>query len=50
MNNLAPLILPAVLGLLAGMGQGVVTYLAGLPVPLVDQLSQPFESNQTLRD
>ncbi|MEM8810685.1 MAG: hypothetical protein AAGF01_32140 [Cyanobacteria bacterium P01_G01_bin.38] len=50
MNNLVSLLLPAVLGLVAGMGHGVVSHYAGLPMSLTDQLLQPLQSPQGFQD
>jgi hypothetical protein len=48
MNYLASLFVPAALGLFAGIGHGVVSHYANLPVSLSDQLLQP--NVQTLAD
>ncbi|MGB7251782.1 MAG: hypothetical protein WBC73_22795 [Phormidesmis sp.] len=50
MNYLASLILPAALGLIAGMSHGVVSHYADLPVSLSEQMLQPLEDSNTLRD
>ncbi len=50
MNYLAALVLPAALGLIAGIGHGVVSHCADLPMRLSEQLSQPFEASEPLRD
>jgi len=42
MSNFASLVLPAFIGLLAGLGHGWVSHEAGLPVSLGEQLVQPF--------
>ncbi len=42
MNSLASLVLPAFIGLLAGMGHGWVSHEADLPVSLAEQLVEPF--------
>jgi hypothetical protein len=48
MNYLASLLVPAALGLFAGIGHGVVSHYANLPVSLSDQLLP--SSAQTLAD
>ena len=50
MNNLVALILPAALGLIAGISHGVVSHQADLPMSLNDQITQPFSGSQVLRD
>ncbi|MEM9092108.1 MAG: hypothetical protein AAGC93_25655 [Cyanobacteria bacterium P01_F01_bin.53] len=50
MNYLSSLILPAALGLVAGMGHGVVSHYAELPVSLGEQIVQPLQGSTTLRD
>ncbi|MEM7062971.1 MAG: hypothetical protein AAF572_07400 [Cyanobacteria bacterium P01_B01_bin.77] len=42
MDNLKSLILPAFLGLTAGVAHGVISHQAGLPMSLTDQLIQPW--------
>ena len=43
MNYLAFLILPATLGLVAGLAHGVVSHTMDLPIPLGEQMLLPFE-------
>ncbi|MEL6351234.1 MAG: hypothetical protein AAFR58_05675 [Cyanobacteria bacterium J06627_28] len=44
MNYLASLIIPAALGLVAGMTHGYVSHTLELPVSLTEQMSIPLES------
>ena len=48
MDNLKPLILPAFLGLVAGMAHGVISHQAKLPMSLTDQLISPFTSSRVV--
>jgi len=48
MNYLVSLLLPATLGLMAGMAHGVVSHAMDLPMGLEDQMLMPFESSQPL--
>ncbi|MEM8613557.1 MAG: hypothetical protein AAGF93_16160 [Cyanobacteria bacterium P01_H01_bin.105] len=48
MDNLKPLILPAFLGLVAGVAHGIVSHQARLPMSLTDQLVSPFVSSQVV--
>lgn len=50
MNRLAPLVLPAALGLIAGISHGVVAHSMNMPTSLGDQLLQPLSSSQPLRN
>lgn len=50
MNRLAAFVLPAALGLIAGIGYGVVAHAMDLPMSLSEQLLQPLESSGTLRN
>lgn len=50
MNYLASLVLPAALGLIAGISHGVVSHYADLPMSLSEQLAQPFEASGPLKD
>lgn len=44
------LVLPAALGLIAGIGHGVVSHYAGLPLSLLDQaLLSPQSSSEIYR-
>ncbi len=46
MNHLASLIIPAALGLIAGLAHGVVSHAMDLPMPLSEQILMPLESVQ----
>ncbi len=46
MNHLTSLILPACLGLFAGIGHGIVAHQADLPFSLTEQLTHSFEISQ----
>ncbi len=48
MNYLASLLLPAALGLVAGVTHGFVSHAMDLPMNLEDQMVMPFESVQPL--
>ena len=50
MNRLAALVLPAALGLIAGISHGVVSHSMNMPVSLTDQVLQPLGSSRTLRN
>lgn len=50
MNRLASLVLPAALGLIAGISHGVVAHSMDLPMSLSEQLLQPLASGGTLRN
>lgn len=50
MNNLVNLILPAVFGLVAGVGHGIVSHHAELPVSLTEQFLQPLHADQFPKD
>ena len=43
MNNVASLILPAILGLLAGVGHGVTSHQQNLPFSLTEQVIQSMD-------
>ena len=47
MNNLASLILPAMIGLLAGIGHGVISHHQDLPLSLSDQVLQSMKANSS---
>ena len=49
MNNFSFLILPALLGLIAGAGHGVVAHYADLPMSLGDQFLRPLQSYDPYR-
>lgn len=49
MNYLASLIIPAALGLVAGMTHGYVSHALELPVSLTEQMSIPLESAQPMK-
>ena len=46
--DIKSLILPAFLGLAAGMAHGVVSHQAGLPMSLTEQFVKPFVAPQTI--
>ncbi|MEM6445058.1 MAG: hypothetical protein AAFY57_12440 [Cyanobacteria bacterium J06642_2] len=48
MTQLKSLFLPAMLGLVAGVGHGIVTHYAGLPLSLVEQFVPPLQANPNL--
>lgn len=48
MNSLKSLILPAFVGLVAGVAHGVISHQAGLPVSLTEQLIAPFVASETV--
>ncbi|MEA5463717.1 hypothetical protein [Leptothoe sp. PORK10 BA2] len=48
MDSLKSLILPAFLGLAAGIAHGVISHQAGLPMSLTEQLVSPFSASQTV--
>ncbi|MEM9486453.1 MAG: hypothetical protein AAGA83_22485 [Cyanobacteria bacterium P01_F01_bin.116] len=48
MDNLKPLILPAFLGLAAGIVHGVISHQVGLPMSLTEQFVRPFVATQTV--
>ncbi|MBE9059446.1 hypothetical protein [cf. Phormidesmis sp. LEGE 11477] len=51
MNYLASLVLPAALGMIAGVAHGVISHEMNLPLSLADQVLMPLESVQPpLRD
>lgn len=50
MNNLASLALPAVLGLIAGIGHGIVSHNADLPFSLAEQITEPFQIKSSFRN
>ncbi|MGC1310384.1 MAG: hypothetical protein WA885_24405 [Phormidesmis sp.] len=50
MNQLASLILPAVLGLVAGVSHGLVSHYADLPMSLSEQMTSPLSNSQPLKD
>ncbi len=47
MNSLTNLIVPALFGLMTGVGHGIVSHNAGLPMSLTDQILQvmPVENS-----
>ena len=50
MNNFSSLILPAVLGLVAGIGHGISSHYQGLPFSLAEQIIQPLAVEQSLSE
>jgi len=50
MNRFASLIFPAILGLVAGVGHGVLSHHAGLPVSLTEQFLPPIALGQSLQN
>ncbi|MEO0769211.1 MAG: hypothetical protein AAFY72_07210 [Cyanobacteria bacterium J06649_4] len=50
MQRLAPLLLPAALGLIAGITHGFVSHTLEMPVTLGEQLTQSFGVVKPLRD
>ena len=45
--NLTSLILPAILGLITGVGHGVLSHQANLPISLTTQLQLSLQINQS---
>ena len=43
MKTLASLTLPAILGLVAGIGHGIVSHQADLPMSLTEQVTAPLQ-------
>ncbi|NJN72326.1 MAG: hypothetical protein HC799_05660 [Limnothrix sp. RL_2_0] len=50
MNNLASLALPAVLGLIAGIGHGIVSHHADLPFSLAEQITEPLQVKSSFQN
>jgi len=50
MSHLKYLILPALLGLVAGMGHGFIAHSANLPVSLTDQFFQALQPSNTWKN
>lgn len=48
MDNLKALVLPAFLGLAAGVAHGFISHQAGLPMALTDQLVGTFVAPQSV--
>ena len=48
MDNLKTLILPAFLGLTAGVAHGVISHQVGLPMSLAEQFMRPFTAAETV--
>ncbi|ESA32615.1 hypothetical protein N836_25200 [Leptolyngbya sp. Heron Island J] len=46
MNNLRSLVLPAFLGLTAGVAHGIMSHQVGLPMSLAEQLVKPFVATE----
>ncbi|MEL7069289.1 MAG: hypothetical protein AAGN15_11640 [Cyanobacteria bacterium J06581_3] len=47
MNSLASLLLPAALGLIAGITHGVVSHTLDLPESLAEQVTSPLGADST---
>lgn len=47
MNNIASLVLPSVLGLIAGIGHGITSHYQQLPFSLTDQVLQSITIEQS---
>ncbi len=45
MNSFTPVLLSALLGLLAGVSHGVVAHQVNLPISLADQFLQPIQGS-----
>jgi len=50
MNNLASLILPAIIGLVSGIGHGITSHNLDLPLSLTDQLIPSSSLNKVLSE
>ncbi|MBE9033372.1 hypothetical protein IQ266_26920 [filamentous cyanobacterium LEGE 11480] len=50
MNTLTSIVLPAFIGLIAGVGHGFVSHHANLPLSLSDQIMQPLQSSDAYRE
>ncbi|MGB2927013.1 MAG: hypothetical protein WBB82_17070 [Limnothrix sp.] len=50
MNNLSAIALPALLGLLAGVGHGVVSHQADLPFSLAEQITAPLQVKSSFQN
>ena len=50
MNNLASLVFPAVLGLIAGIGHGINSHYQELPFSLTEQVLQPLQIDTSFPD
>ncbi|WP_293117629.1 hypothetical protein [Okeania sp. SIO1I7] len=46
MNNFASLVLPAILGIITGVGHGIISHQADLPVSLTEQVALPLQIGQ----
>ncbi|WP_287240218.1 MULTISPECIES: hypothetical protein [unclassified Okeania] len=46
MNNFASLVLPAILGLITGVGHGIISHNADLPVSLTEQVVLSLQIGQ----
>ncbi|WP_293057479.1 MULTISPECIES: hypothetical protein [unclassified Okeania] len=46
MNNFASLVLPAILGIITGVGHGIISHKADLPVSLTEQVALPLQIGQ----
>ena len=50
MNTLASLALPAFFGLVAGVGHGIVSHQADLPLSLTEQITSTFQVKSSFQD
>ena len=48
MTDLRSLVLPAFLGLTAGVAHGIISHQVGLPMSLTEQLVTPFVATETV--
>ncbi len=50
MNNLASLVLPAVIGLVSGIGHGIISHHLDLPLSLTEQVFPTLTSHNSLSE
>ena len=50
MNNFASLLLPAVIGLVSGIGHGITSHYLDLPLSLTEQLFPTLTSHQSFSE